>query len=230
MARNARSAEQVTVAELLVQSAATRRRYPMEDTVILPRARHREKAPALRALARTRVFSVVAGALALAGGVAAAASSVSAPIQRAGELVWPPLDAGLPMVAVTPSYPGGTGGAGKTTPSPNSGVGVDNSSENPATPAGSASDSGAKPGHHGKPVKLAKAVEKVKNVGKAVGKATAPGQVAKQVVKPVRHDIPEVPVWVSARPAQQVSWAIDLAASAQRDSRQHYGGGGRHRR
>ena len=229
MARNARSAEQVTVAELLVQSTAARRRYRMEDTVILPRARHREKAPALRALARTRVFSVVAGALALAGGVAAAASSVSTPIQRAGELVWPPLDAGLPMVAVTPSYPGGTGGAGETAPAPDSGVGVGDAGENPAAPAGSASDSGAKPGQHGKPAKLAKAVEKVKDVGKAVGKVTAPGQVAKQVVTPVRHDIPEVPVWISARPTQQVTWAFDLAG-AQRDSRQHHGGGGRHRR
>jgi len=228
MTRNARSAEQVSVAELLVRSAATRERYRLEDTVILPRSRHREKSPALRALARTRVFSVVAGALALAGGVATAATSVSSPVQRSSELVWPPLDAGLPMIAATPNYPGGTGGAGKTPVAPDFGDGVSNSGENAATSAGSAADSGDKPGH-GKPAKLAKAVKKVKDVGKgagkAVGKATAPGQLA----KPVRHVIPEVPFWISARPMQQMRWA---SGPALRDSGGHRDqcGGGRHRR
>ncbi len=230
MARGARRTEQVTVAELLVRSAATRERYrPAEDTVVLPRSRHREKPAALRALARTRVFSVVAGALALAGGVAAAATSVSTPVQRSSELVWPPLDAGVPMVAATPNYPGGTGGAGKT--SPDSGVGVAAPAENGAPTAGSASDSGETPGRHGKPAKLAKAVRKVEDVGKglgkAVGKPTAPpGQKA----KPVRHDIPEVPNWAIGRPVQQTPWA--LSGQSRRDGGGHHncGGGGRHRR
>jgi hypothetical protein len=228
MARNARRAEQVSVAELLVRSAATRERYRFEDTVILPRSRHREKSPALRALARTRVFSVVAGALALAGGVATAATSVSGPVQRSSELVWPPLDAGLPMVAATPNYPGGTGGAGKTPVAPDFGEGVGIPNENAANPPGSASDSGGKPGH-GKAAKLAKNIKKVKDVGqgvgKAIGKATAPGQLAKTV----RHDIPEVPVWISGRPRQQVQWALELAQQAGGAHCDH-GGGGRHRR
>lgn len=232
MARGARRTEQVTVAELLVRSAATRERYrPVEDTVVLPRSRHREKPAALRALARTRVFSVVAGALALAGGVAAAATSaVSTPVQRSSELVWPPLDAGVPMVAASPNYPGGTGGAGKTD-APDSGVGVADPAENSAPTAGSASDSGETPGRHGKPAKLAKAVRKVEDVGKGVGKAvgkpaTPPGQQA----KPVRHDIPEVPNWAIGRPVQQTPWAF--SGQNRRDGGGHRdcGGGGRHRR
>lgn len=229
MARNVRRAEQVSVAELLVRSAATRERYRFEDTVILPRSRHREKSPALRALARTRVFSVVAGALALAGGVATAATSVSGPLQRSSELVWPPLDAGLPMIAATPNYPGGTGGAGKTPDAPDFGGGVDIADENTTNQPGSASDSGGKPGH-GKSAKLAKDVKKVKDVGqgvgKAIGKATAPGQLAKTV----RHDIPQVPVWISGRPMQQVQWALELAQRSSGGAHRDQGGGGRHRR
>lgn len=234
MARNAQRAEQVSVAELLVRSAETRERYrPEDDTVILPRSRHREKSPAMRALARTRVFSVVAGALAMAGGVAAAATSVSSPTQRASELVWPPLDAGLPMVAATPSYPGGTGGAGKVPDAPDSGVSVDPADENGVVPADSASDSGDKPGRHGKPAKLAKNVQKIKDVGKgvgngvgqAVGKITAPGQVA----KPVRHTIPVVPVWTMSMPSMQ-QLSLIVQQNDQRDSSHRSSGGGRHRR
>src|SRR5690348_1785262 len=83
MARRAPRRGQVTVAELLVRSAGG----SAEDTLVLPRARHREKPAGLRSLARLRVFSVVAGALALTGGVAAA---VSMPAERTAGAAAPP--------------------------------------------------------------------------------------------------------------------------------------------
>ncbi|MEA5358082.1 hypothetical protein VA596_00925 [Amycolatopsis sp., V23-08] len=86
MARRAPRREQVSVAELLVRSAVR------EDAP----ARHRQQSPGARALARVRVFSVVAGALALTGGVAAAALQ---PYEHAAGAVWPPV--GLDPVPVT---------------------------------------------------------------------------------------------------------------------------------
>ena len=56
MARTAPRREQVTVAELLVRSAGPRDRFGSEDTLVLPRARHREKPQVLRSLARLRVI------------------------------------------------------------------------------------------------------------------------------------------------------------------------------
>jgi len=60
MARRAPRREQVTVADLLVRSDTARDRYRDEDTLVLPRARHREKPQVLRSLTRLRMFSVVA--------------------------------------------------------------------------------------------------------------------------------------------------------------------------
>jgi hypothetical protein len=99
MARRGPRREQVTVAELLVRSA--------HATTALPRARHREKPQALRSLTRLRVLSVVAGALALTGGVSAA---VSMPGERSPGPAWPPvglepLPAALPPHVVTPPVP-----------------------------------------------------------------------------------------------------------------------------
>ncbi|MDT7798003.1 MAG: hypothetical protein QOI78_1436 [Actinomycetota bacterium] len=90
MARRAPRREQVSVAELLVRSAVR------EDAP----ARHRQQSPGARALARVRVFSVVAGALALTGGVAAA---VSQPYEHAAGAVWPPVGLDPVPVALTPT-------------------------------------------------------------------------------------------------------------------------------
>ncbi|MFG1639981.1 hypothetical protein ACGFMK_06825 [Amycolatopsis sp. NPDC049252] len=90
MARRAPRREQVSVAELLVRSAVR------EDTP----ARHRQQSTAARTLARVRVFSVVAGALALTGGVAAA---VTQPYEHAAGAVWPPVGLDPVPVALTPT-------------------------------------------------------------------------------------------------------------------------------
>ncbi|MFJ1761034.1 hypothetical protein ACIOD2_12005 [Amycolatopsis sp. NPDC088138] len=90
MARRAPRREQVSVAELLVRSTVR------EDGP----ARHRQQSPRARALARVRVFSVVAGALALTGGVAAA---VSQPYEHAAGAVWPPVGLDPVPVALTPT-------------------------------------------------------------------------------------------------------------------------------
>src|SRR5260370_383063 len=109
MTHQARPGEQVSVAELLIRSAAPRELNWHEDTVVLPRARHRvrpaaglfrEKPRAALSLGRTRVFAVVAGAFALAGGMGAAASL---PVERSSETVWPPVELGPPMVIASPS-------------------------------------------------------------------------------------------------------------------------------
>jgi hypothetical protein len=92
MARRAPRREQVSVAELLVRSAVR------ED--VSAQARHRQQSPGSRALARIRVFSVVAGALALTGGVAAA---VAQPYEHAAGAVWPPVGLEPVPVTLTPS-------------------------------------------------------------------------------------------------------------------------------
>jgi hypothetical protein len=90
MARRAPRREQVSVAELLVRSAVR------EDAPA--QARHRQKSQG--ALARVRLFSMVAGALAVTGGVAAA---VSQPYEHAAGAVWPPVGLEPVPVALTPS-------------------------------------------------------------------------------------------------------------------------------
>jgi hypothetical protein len=90
MARRAPRREQASVTELIVRSAVR------EDAP----GRHRQQSPGARALARVRVFSVVAGALAVTGGVAAA---VSQPYEHAAGAVWPPVGLEPVPVALTPS-------------------------------------------------------------------------------------------------------------------------------
>jgi hypothetical protein len=88
MTRPAPRREQVSVAELLVRSAVR------EDASGLPGARHRQTS-----LARIRVLSVVAGALAITGGVAAA---VSQPVEHGAGAVWPPVGLEPLSVELTP--------------------------------------------------------------------------------------------------------------------------------
>ncbi|WP_328449733.1 MULTISPECIES: hypothetical protein [unclassified Amycolatopsis] len=94
MTRRAPRREQVSVAELLVRSAS------WQDALESPPSRHRRRSPVLRSLARVRVFSVVAGALAITGGVAAA---VAQPYEHAAGAVWPPVGLEPVPLSVTPS-------------------------------------------------------------------------------------------------------------------------------
>ncbi|WP_233223277.1 hypothetical protein [Amycolatopsis sp. CA-128772] len=220
MARRAPRPERVTVAELLGRSGAPRDRYRDEDTLVFPQARHREKPQALRSLSRLRVFSVVAGALALTGGVSAA---VSMPPERTAGATWPPAGLEPPTVAlvplpadvvVPPAKP-----APKTvapTPEPDD---VTSAADRPE------SNSAVVPAaHRGK---LARAVQLVDRV-KETPKPKLPPQVA-----PVRHEIPDVPLWSRGRP-ERPDWQAMMTAgrrSAGHPAVGHHGcGGGRHRR
>ena len=217
MARRAQR-EQVTVAELLVRSAAAPDRSALEDTVVLPRTRHRQKPQALRSLARVRVFSVVAGALALTGGIATA---VSMPVQRSAGAAWPPAGLEPPPVALVPLPADVVLPPARPAPE---------SVAPPAAPAGISpaavhqqANSGSSPGHRGK---LAKAV-------KIIGKEKVPVKPPSKQVAPVRHEIPQVPVWSRGRPGGQEPQAPSFGRrhAGPYDGGHHgCGGGGRHRR
>ncbi|MGW4519552.1 hypothetical protein [Amycolatopsis sp. NPDC004378] len=194
MARRASRGEQVTVAELLVRSAAAHDRRGTVGTG----ARHREKPQVVRSLARLRVLSVVAGALALTGGVATA---VSMPVERSAGPVWPPAGLEPPVSLPSPAAVVAPAVSPESVMTPGAAGGI-----TPAS-ADQESDSASTPAHRGK---LAKAV---KIVGKGAGKAKPPKQAA-----PVRHAIPDVPVWSRGRPGGDPG------------GHHHCGGGGRHRR
>ena len=222
MARRAPRREQVTVAELLVRSTVP----PDRGTVVLPRARHREKPQVLRSLARLRVFSVVAGALALTGGVSAA---VSMPAEHGASPSWPPAGLEPPAVALVPlPLPSGVV-VPPAKPAPESvAPPVDAGEIAPAavsTEADSALPPGQlSPGHRGK---LARAV-------KVVGKTKLPARPQRpEQVLPVRHEIPDVPMWSRGRPAVpdwQAMWAARGQGGYFGDGHIGCGGGGRHRR
>lgn len=94
MTRRAPRREQVSVAELLVRSDS------WQDALEAPPSRHRRRSPVLRSLARVRALSVVAGALAITGGVAALAAQ---PFEHAAGAVWPPVGLEPVPLALTPS-------------------------------------------------------------------------------------------------------------------------------
>ncbi|MEU8634549.1 hypothetical protein AB0C38_20405 [Amycolatopsis sp. NPDC048633] len=215
MARRAPRGETVTVAELLVRSAAAEDRYRIAGAG----ARHREKPQALRSLARLRVFSVVAGALALTGGVATA---VSMPVERSAGAAWPPVGLEPPAAALVPFPAEVVVPPAKPTPE-SVDPSVDPGGIIPAAVV-SESKSGLTPAHRGK---LAKAVKIVgKGVGKTVEKVK-PQQPPKQAA-PVRHEIPDVSIWSRGRPGGGHDWQ---ATSGGRHPADHHGcGGGRHRR
>ncbi|MEU7783011.1 hypothetical protein [Amycolatopsis sp. NPDC049159] len=202
MARRAPRREHVTVAELLVRTTAPREQ---PDGA---RARHREKPQVLRSLARLRVFSVVAGALALTGGVGAA---VSMPVQRGAGASWPPVGLEPPPIALIPLP------ADVVVPAARPGAESVVSPANPAATSPEAAsanpDSGISPGHRGTLARAVKIVEKAK---------PKPRHAA-----PVRHEIPDVPVWSRGRAPAPERQAIHAG--------RHRGGGhhecgGRHRR
>jgi hypothetical protein len=212
MARRAQR-ERVTVAELLDRSAAAHDRSAVEDTLVLSRARHRKKPQVLRSLARVRVFSVVAGALALTGGIATA---VSMPVQRSAGATWPPVGLEPPAVALVPLPADVVLPPARSTPESVAPPGTPREIS-PAVVA-SPSNSGSSPGHRGT---LAKAV-------KIIGKDKAPNRAA-----PVRHEVPEVPSWSRGRPGGQEPQAPSYGRRhAGQHSGGHHGcgGGGRHRR
>lgn len=93
MTRRAPRREQIGVAELLVRSDS------WENALVATEPRHRRKRQVLRSFARVRVLSVVAGALALTGGVATA---LSQPLERAPGAVWPPVGLELPPIPQIP--------------------------------------------------------------------------------------------------------------------------------
>lgn len=215
MARRAPHSEAVTVAELLVRSAAAHDRHRMTDTP----AQHREKPQVLRSLARLRVFSVVAGALALTGGVATA---VSMPVERSAGAAWPPVGLEPPAAALVPFADGVVVPPAK--PAPESVAPVVEPGGIVPVVAASESDSGLTPAHRGK---LAKAVKIVgKDVGKGVLKAA--GKPKPQQAAPVRHEIPDVPIWSRGRPGGSPDWQAMFGG--QRPADHHGCGGGRHRR
>jgi hypothetical protein len=227
MARTAPRPEQVTVAELMVRSATPRDRSDLEDTLVLPRARHREKPQVLRSLARLRVLSVVAGALALTGGVGAA---VSMPGERSAGAAWPLAGLEPPPVALVPLAADVVIPAAKPaqkSPAPES---VDPSAEpaaiSPATVQPEA-NSGGSPGHRGKLAKAVQIVGKAKAAAKPKPSPAVPAAAAS-----VRHEIPDVPLWSRGRPAvpdRQAAFAGRRPTGFPGGG--HHGcGGGRHRR
>ncbi|SED50030.1 hypothetical protein SAMN04489727_8119 [Amycolatopsis tolypomycina] len=239
MARRAPRREQVTVAELLGRSDAPRDRYRDDDTVVFPRARHREKPQVLRSLTRLRMLSVVAGALALTGGVSAA---VSMPAQHnAGGAGTPagleppavalvPLPADVVVPAAKPAQPSQPDPESVAPPAQAAGIAqsADAPESNSVSPAV----------QRGKLARAVKVVDKVKESVKA--KPKPPEQAA-----PVRHEIPDIPVWSRGRPGTgnpdgQAIWGgrrpAGFPVAARRTGgfpdmgRHHCGGGGRHRR
>ncbi|WP_370967946.1 hypothetical protein [Amycolatopsis sp. cg9] len=206
MARRAPRREHVTVAELLVRTTESQHRGAP--------VRHREKPQVLRSLARLRVFSVVAGALALTGGVGAA---VSMPVQRGAGPSWPPAGLEPPPVALIPLP------ADVVVPSARPDA---ESVVSPAKPAGISpaavtpeSDSGISPGHRGT---LARAV-------KVAGKAKVTPKPKPEHAAPVRHEIPDVPIWSRGRAPAPDRQAV-RAGRHHGGGHHECGGGGRHRR
>jgi hypothetical protein len=192
MARRAPGREQVSVAELLVRSTVR------EDAPA--QARHRQQSQGARALARIRVFSVVAGALALTGGVAAA---VAQPYEHAAGAVWPPV--GLEPVPLT------------LTPSRVDAVVPPRAPESAVSPprAGGITPAAAK---------------RETNFGKApVKKASAKKAETPKKVTPVRHEIPVVPAWSRGHSASPDRHAV-RATGHHDGGHGHHRGGGRHRR
>ncbi|SFW68687.1 hypothetical protein [Amycolatopsis australiensis] len=175
MARRAPRRGQVTVAELLVRSAVADR--PAGG------ARHREKPRVLRSLGRLRVFSVVAGALALTGGVGAA---VSLPVERSAGAAWPPAGVEPPAVALVPLPARVVVPPAKPAPdsvaAPGESGGITPVAEQSQPEPGSA----ATPARRGKPAE-------------AVVVKPKPHRPPKQAA-PVRHEIPDVPIWSRGRP------------------------------
>ncbi|MFT7874216.1 MULTISPECIES: hypothetical protein [Amycolatopsis] len=229
MARRAPRREQVTVAELLVRSDVPPDRHRDEDTLVFPRARHREKPQVLRSLTRLRMLSVVAGALALTGGVSAA---VSMPNQRNAAAVWPPAGLEPPAVALVPLPADVVVPPAKHASPPPS---VPDSVAPPAEPAGISpavgepvSNSVSPAAHRGKLARAVKIVDKVKAPVKL--KPNPPEQAA-----PVRHEIPDIPLWSrggrAGIPDWQAMWAGRRpAAFSPGGDHHHECGGGRHRR
>ncbi|MEU0793964.1 hypothetical protein ABZ342_28185 [Amycolatopsis sp. NPDC005961] len=174
MARRAPRSEAVTVAELLVRSAVDARPHAP--------AHHHEKPRARRSLARLRVFSVVAGALALTGGVAAA---VSMPAQRSTG------PAGLEPVAVPLVPLPGEVVVPPAKPAPEFVAPVVEAGGIVPVAVVQDSNSGTAAAHRGKLAKAVKVVEKAK-----------PKQLPKHAA-PVRHTIPDVPAWSRGHHQQQ---------------------------
>lgn len=236
MARRAPRREQVTVAELLGRSDAPFDRYRDEDTLVLPRARHREKPQVLRSLARLRVLSVVAGALALTGGVSAA---VSLPSSRNTAAAWPPIGLEPPAVALVP-LPADVvvppaKHAAPAPQTPQSSPSAPESVAPPVDPAAVSPESFEPEPKSANPAvrrgKLARAVQVVDKVPKPVEKVTpAPPE---QQVAPVRHEIPDIPLWSRARPKTPdwpAMWGGRRPAGFPFGEHHECGGGGRHRR
>ncbi|SEF26347.1 hypothetical protein SAMN05421837_103218 [Amycolatopsis pretoriensis] len=182
MARRAPRGEAVTVAELLVRSATDgRHREP---------PRHREKPQALRSLARLRVFSVVAGALALTGGVATA---VSMPVERGAGASWPPVGLEPPAAALVP-FPADVV-VPPAAPAPKS------------VPAASAPDEVAPVAvqpvsnsvRRGNLAKAVKVVGKVKPQKVLKAPALSPAPAPPKKAAPVRHEIPDFSTWWRGR-------------------------------
>ncbi|HET6703470.1 hypothetical protein [Amycolatopsis sp.] len=234
MARRAPRREQVTVAELLGRPDAPRDRYRDDDTVVLPRARHREKPQVLRSLARLRMLSVVAGALALTGGVSAA---VSMPARHNAGGSGAPTGLEPPAVALVPLPADVVVPAAKPAqPAPES-VAPPVQSPGIAQPVEDPESNSVNPAvRRGKLARAVKVVDKVKESVKTKPKPS--DQAA-----PVRHDIPEIPVWSRGRPGTPDGQAIwggrrpagfpdaGRRAGGFRDPGHHQcGGGGRHRR
>ncbi|WIX85065.1 hypothetical protein [Amycolatopsis sp. DG1A-15b] len=231
MARRAPRREQVTVAELLVRSDASFDRYRDEDTVVFPRvARHRERPQVLRSLTRVRMLSVVAGALALTGGVSAA---VSMPSSRDVGAAWPPAGLEPPAVALVPLPADVVVPPAKHAPAPPV---TPESVATPAEPSGISpvavdpeSDSVSPAVRRGTLARAVKIVDKVKTPVKA-----KPAPPAEQAA-PVRHEIPDVPLWSRGRPGTPdwpAMWGGRRPAGFSFGEHHHGcgGGGGRHRR
>ncbi|MFJ7216401.1 hypothetical protein [Amycolatopsis sp. NPDC098790] len=203
MARRAPRGDAVTVAELLVRSAADgRHREPPT---------HREKPQALRSLARLRVLSVVAGALALTGGVATA---VSMPVERGAGASWPPVGLEPPAAALVP-FPADVV-VPPAAPAPKS-VPVGGDSEAVAPPvAQPVSNSGTAAVRRGNLAKAVKVVGKVKP--QKLLKVPASAAPSLKKAAPVRHEIPDFSAWWRG-------WA-----GPQPSSHGRHDGCGRHRR
>ncbi|MEV6828931.1 hypothetical protein [Amycolatopsis sp. NPDC051102] len=220
MARRTPRPERVTVAELLGRSGAPRDGYRDEDTLVLPRARHREKPQVLRSVTRLRVFSVVAGALALTGGVSAA---VSMPPEHAAGAAWPPVGLEPPAVALVPLPADVVVPPAK--PAPKSVAPVVEPGGNVAPAPEPESNSAVVPAaHRGRLARAVKIVDKVKETPKP----KLPPQAA-----PVRHEIPDVPLWSRGRPGTP-DWQAMMTGGRRPagfpGGGYHGCGGGRHRR
>lgn len=191
MARRAPRGDAVTVAELLVRSAVDGRHHEPP--------RHREKSPALRSLARLRVFSVVAGALALTGGVATA---VSMPAERGAGAVWPPAGLEPPAAALVP-FPADVV-VPPAAPAPKSVPVAGEPDEVAPVVVQPVSNSGPSAAYRGNLAKAVKVVGKVKPQKLLKVPVLAPPSPAQgKKAAPVRHEIPDFAAWWRAWAQQQ---------------------------